>query len=154
MPPKMSSPESQGPASKETQIPMLLELSTDVPDQLTKADYDLLDRRFGGIVDEYIRDKKIVDGVFQGGSFAAFFKRTQDDAPAAIITAYLRNKNFRFSKYQKTAPWSSFRVIKKADESKKRQIYSVNAPSHPAIKTRGHFAAGDDSLDEDQLPLI
>jgi hypothetical protein len=88
-----------GAIPQDAQKPLFIgEVSTSIPEELTKQDYDILDQRLGGYVDALIASGRIKKGVFQGGAYLELYKQVQKETSSKLLEAYLRNRrNLRLS---------------------------------------------------------
>lgn len=107
------------------------------PEELTQADYDALDGRYGAIFDEYKAQGKIKDGALQPSCWIDFYKRTRSDGvPQKVLAAYVHNRRGLTLGEQKP----DSKVIRPTEL---RNSSTLHVPHTPPILTQKDRAAGE-----------
>ncbi len=147
-----SEEREKAPISNDSQESFLFDLPHD-PQELTDAHYEALDKRYGVMIDAYIQEGRIRDGVFQGALWLEIHERTKHEIPQSILLAYIHNKrNLKLSSSSQTVPWSTSKVIRsgEATKSPSKKSSTLRTPSKPPFLSQKAKGANDDSFDEER----
>lgn len=143
------------PIPNEEQESFLFDLPSD-PQKLTEFDYDMLDKRYGVMIDRYISEGKIKNNILQGSLWIKLWKHIENEIPSATLEAYLRNRRkLTLSEFSQVPPWSTSKVIRPVPYTKKdlKPSLTFQAPLKPPTESWKDKSSNDDTHRDDSPTL-